>query len=153
MDKSITLNFLPIGPADYNVPCFYRPVSSPTEARQYPDDYLLVRHNDSGTTKFWLAAFFDRFISGQEFSPAAGMQALRFEEYCQMPSCTLHDRTYVFQGGQQSASRPYFGIRSFGPYRKINDAPTFVFVFRNDDRDAARFLYFSLLGSWQNGSR
>lgn len=54
MDKSITLNFLPIGPADYNVPCFYRPVSSPTEARQYPDDYLLVRHNDSGTTKFWL---------------------------------------------------------------------------------------------------
>lgn len=101
----------------------------------------------------WLAAFFDRFISGREFSPAAGMQALRFEEYCQMPSCTLHDRTYVFQGGQQSASRPYFGIRSFGPYRKINDAPTFVFVFRNDDRDATRFLYLSLLGSWQNGSR
>lgn len=49
----------------------------------------------------------------------------------------------MFQGGQQSASRPYFGIRLFGPYRKINDAPTFVFVFRNDDRDAARFLYLS----------
>lgn len=274
MDKSITLNFLPIGPADYSVPCFCRPVSSPTEARQHPDDYLYVKHGDSGMTKFWLtatyragfapyrfrlsehpgagtwalktmlspalidhlnrqgchaavsgrlfggidvkvkqypagwqgfkceftwipsigrhgllvrfhffrnptatrtadvqklslsvnkfgspnkdmyadlrqwlAAFFDRFISGQEFSPAAGMQALRFEEYFQMPSCTLRDRTYVFQGGQQSASRPYFGIRSFGPYRKIGDAPTFVFVFRNEDRDAARFLYFSLLGS------
>lgn len=73
MDKSITLNFLPIGPADYSVPCFCRPVSSPTEARQHPDDDLYVKHDDSGTTKFWLTAFFDRFISGQEFSPAAGM--------------------------------------------------------------------------------
>lgn len=52
MDKSITLNFLPIGPADYNVPCFYRPVLSPTEARQHPDDYLYVKHDDSGMTKF-----------------------------------------------------------------------------------------------------
>lgn len=274
MNKCITLNFLPIEPHDYSVACFCRPPSSATEARQHPDDYLLVEHSDSGTTKLWLTAtyregfvpyrfklsehpgagtwalktilspvliahfnhqgchaesagrlfrgidvkvkqhpagwqgfkceftwmpsagrhgllvrfhffrhptaartpdvqrlslslnkfgspnkdmyvdlrqwltaFFDRFIAGQAFVPTDGMQAFRFAEYCSLPSCTLRDRTYVFQQGQLSASRPYFGIRSFGPYRKIDGEPTFVFVFRNQDRDAARFLYFSLLGS------
>ena len=94
---------------------------------------------------WFLEDFKTHFLADFRFSMCQAGTQLGFVDFVKMATRNLGTRTYEF-GANKSGQKPYFGIRSFGPYRTIQKIPTFVFVFREQDRQLARFLYSSLIG-------
>lgn len=92
-----------------------------------------------------LESFKTVFLADFRFSMSQTGTQLGFADFVKVETKNLGARTYEF-GANRSGQKPYFGIRSFGPYRTIQKTPTFVFVFREQDRQLARFLYSSLIG-------
>ena len=57
----------------------------------------------------------------------------------------LQSKTYVFGNGRQSRSQ-FTGLRDHGPLHPLNDNPRILFMFREQDRAAARTLAIALRG-------
>lgn len=58
----------------------------------------------------------------------------------------LRSKTYVF-GGNREAKNQFGGLKQFGPLHGLPHAPKLLFVFREQDRHAARTLAVTLRGS------
>jgi len=63
----------------------------------------------------------------------------------------LRSRVYVFTGDKDSKSQ-FTGLRDYGPLEPLKSAPLLLFVFREEDRQAARTLAMALKGSTRHGN-
>ncbi|OWK37404.1 Piwi domain-containing protein [Fimbriiglobus ruber] len=67
-------------------------------------------------------------------------------EFVSLPARTLGAKTYVFAGGKTSRSQ-FSGLRDHGPLEPLSAAPHLLFLFREQDRQAARILAAALKGT------
>jgi hypothetical protein len=72
------------------------------------------------------------------------------KEFVTLPAERLRPKVYVFAGDKESKSQ-FTGLRDFGPLQPLARAPRLLFVFREQDRLAARRLALSLKGLKQRG--
>jgi len=72
------------------------------------------------------------------------------KEFVSLPAERLRPKVYVFAGDKESKSQ-FTGLRDFGPLQPLDQAPRLLFVFREQDRQAARRLALSLKGLKQRG--
>lgn len=72
------------------------------------------------------------------------------KEFVTVPAERLRSKVYVFAGAKESRSQ-FAGLRDFGPLRPLDGPPTLLFIFREEDRQAARLLALSLKGLKQRG--
>jgi hypothetical protein len=72
------------------------------------------------------------------------------KEFVTLPAERLRSKVYVFSGEKESRSQ-FVGLREFGPLRPLEGPPTLLFIFREQDRQAARLLATSLKGMKQRG--
>ena len=93
----------------------------------------------------WLMGFVNRFARQFLYSGPGVQEQLGFGGYASLNATVLPQRRYEFRN-YNSDLRPYWGAKNYGPYRYVRQPPTFVFVFREHYRDAARVLYSSLAG-------
>ncbi|WP_254508689.1 Piwi domain-containing protein [Anatilimnocola floriformis] len=63
-----------------------------------------------------------------------------------LPARRLRSRLYVFANDRESKSQ-FSGLRDFGPLKPLDQPPNLLFVFREQDRPAARTLAAGLKGS------
>jgi hypothetical protein len=66
-------------------------------------------------------------------------------EFEPLPARQLQSKMYVFGGGRQSRSQ-FTGLRDHGPLHSLEDSPRVLFMFREQDRGAARTLAIALRG-------
>jgi len=62
-----------------------------------------------------------------------------------MPADRLHPRVFVFANGRESKSQ-FTGLRQYGPITPLAAVPRLLFMFREQDRQAARDLASALRG-------
>jgi hypothetical protein len=67
------------------------------------------------------------------------------KEFVTLPAERLRPKVYVFAGDKESKSQ-FTGLRDFGPLQPLDGPPRLLFVFREQDRQAARRLALSLRG-------
>ena len=80
-----------------------------------------------------------------------GSKPLRIsKEFVALPGERLRPKVYVFAGDKESKSQ-FTGLRDFGPLQPLAGPPRLLFVFREQDRQAARRLALSLRGLKQRG--
>jgi hypothetical protein len=72
------------------------------------------------------------------------------KEFVTLPAERLRSKVYVFAGAKESRSQ-FVGLRDFGPLHPLDGPPTLLFIFREQDRPAARLLALSLKGLKQPG--
>ena len=72
------------------------------------------------------------------------------KEFVSLPAERLRPKVYVFAGDKESKSQ-FNGLRDFGPLQPLSQPPRLLFVFREQDRLAARRLALSLKGLKQRG--
>jgi hypothetical protein len=72
------------------------------------------------------------------------------KEYVALPAERLRPKVYVFAADKESKSQ-FTGLRDFGPLQPLAAPPRLLFVFREQDRQAARRLALSLKGLKQRG--
>jgi len=72
------------------------------------------------------------------------------KEFVAVPAERLRSKVYVFAGAKESRSQ-FTGLRDFGPLHPLDGPPTLLFIFREQDRQAARLLALSLKGLKQRG--
>jgi hypothetical protein len=72
------------------------------------------------------------------------------KEFVAIPAERLRSKVYVFAGAKESRSQ-FTGLRDFGPLRPLDGPPRLLFIFREQDRQAARLLALSLKGLKQRG--
>jgi hypothetical protein len=72
------------------------------------------------------------------------------KEFVALPAERLRPKVYVFAGDKESKSQ-FTGLRDFGPLQPLVQSPRLLFVFREQDRLAARRLALSLKGLKQRG--
>jgi hypothetical protein len=72
------------------------------------------------------------------------------KEFVTLPAERLRPKVYVFAGNKESKSQ-FTGLRDFGPLQPLDGPPRLLFVFREQDRQAARRLAVSLRGQKQRG--
>ena len=72
------------------------------------------------------------------------------KEFVTLSAERLRPKIYVFAGDKESKSQ-FTGLRDFGPLQPLDKAPRLLFVFREQDRLAARRLALSLKGLKQRG--
>ena len=81
------------------------------------------------------------------FNPPGGTTAVRLRQECvALPAERLRSKVYVFGRNRESRSQ-YQGLRDHGPMTPITAPPRLLFVFREQDRQAARMLAVALKGS------
>lgn len=68
------------------------------------------------------------------------------KEMLRMKSYSLATKRYIFGNGCETNSQ-FKGIKDFGPFRTVDKEPLFVFLFKQEQRDAANQLYKALVGS------
>ena len=66
-------------------------------------------------------------------------------EFEPLPARQLQSKTYVFGNARQSRSQ-FTGLRDHGPLHPLDDNPRILFMFREQDRAAARTLAMALRG-------
>jgi hypothetical protein len=66
-------------------------------------------------------------------------------DFVTLPAERLRPKVYVFAGSKESKSQ-FTGLRDFGPLEPLDGPPRLLFVFREQDRQAARRLALSLRG-------
>jgi hypothetical protein len=67
------------------------------------------------------------------------------KDFVTLPAERLRPKVYVFAGNKESKSQ-FTGLRDFGPLEPLDGPPRLLFVFREQDRQAARRLALSLRG-------
>lgn len=72
------------------------------------------------------------------------------KEFVALPAERLRPKTYVFATNKESRSQ-FTGLRDFGPLQPLLQPPRLLFVFREQDRQAARRLAAALRGLKQRG--
>jgi hypothetical protein len=72
------------------------------------------------------------------------------KDFVTLPAERLRSKVYVFDGGRESRGQ-FTGLRDCGPLRPLDGPPCLLFVFREEDRRAARLLAMSLRGLKQRG--
>lgn len=71
-------------------------------------------------------------------------------DFASLPADRLRTKTYIFGDNRDSRSQ-FTGLRDHGPLRPLEVAPRLLFVFREQDRQAARTLARALKGIGQRG--
>lgn len=69
-------------------------------------------------------------------------------DFVALPADRLRTKTYVFAGNRESRSQ-FSGLREWGPLQPLDSPPRLLFVFREQDRQAARLLAQGLRSSRQ----
>jgi hypothetical protein len=92
-------------------------------------------------------SFLKRFrpVLDQLKTPGTGNKIVATDRFVALPADQFRSRVYVFAGGKESRSQ-FLGLKEHGPLRSLEAAPRLLFVFREQDRDAARLLVRSLQG-------
>lgn len=72
------------------------------------------------------------------------------KDFVSLPAERLRPKIYVFSGDKESRSQ-FTGLREFGPLQPLERSPKLLFVFREQDRQAARNLALALKGLKQRG--
>jgi hypothetical protein len=67
------------------------------------------------------------------------------KEFVTLPAERLRPKVYVFASDKESKSQ-FTGLRDFGPLQPLDQPPRLLFVFREQDRQAARRLARALKG-------
>lgn len=80
--------------------------------------------------------------------PGAEKAVLLSTEFEPLKAERLRSRIYVFAGEKESRSQ-FTGLKDFGPLKPVADKPHLLFVFREQDRQAARSLAIALRGTRQ----
>lgn len=70
------------------------------------------------------------------------------DDFVTLPAERLRSKVYVFDGNRESRSQ-FSGLRDYGPLLPVPAPPRLLFMFREQDRHAARTLAMSLKGSKQ----
>jgi Piwi domain len=78
--------------------------------------------------------------------PGAEASSFFSPEFEPIPATRLRSRIYVF-GGNREARSQFTGLRDFGPLKPVTNIPHLLFVFREQDRQAARSLAMALRGT------
>lgn len=65
--------------------------------------------------------------------------------FSDLKASLLNTKTYVFNNGREKNSQ-FLGLKEHGPLARPKNDPTFVFIFRKEDTDLARYLLRSLRG-------
>lgn len=71
-------------------------------------------------------------------------------DFASLPADRLRSRIYVFGNNKESRSQ-FLGLKEHGPLRPVQSPPKLLFVFREEDRNAARLLAMSLRGTTTRG--
>lgn len=82
--------------------------------------------------------------------PGSSDELRTSKEFVTLPAERLRPKVYVFAGDKESKSQ-FTGLRDFGPLQPLDRPPKLLFVFREQDRLAARRLALSLKGLKQRG--
>jgi hypothetical protein len=77
--------------------------------------------------------------------PGSSEPLVTSRDFVTLPAERLRPKVYVFAGSKESKSQ-FTGLRDFGPLEPLNGPPRLLFVFREQDRQAARRLALSLRG-------
>jgi hypothetical protein len=91
-----------------------------------------------------------RSIFEKIFLVGAPEPLLVSKEFVTVPAERLRSKVYVFAGAKESRSQ-FMGLRDYGPLHPLDGPPTLLFIFREQDRQAARLLALSLKGLKQRG--
>ena len=93
----------------------------------------------------WIRAFYEKFLNARSW--CLGDETARVEFGClaELPAVVLNGKTFEFADGGENKS-PYWGLKKSGPYRNCKEPPTYFFVFKEEQRQTARFLYNCLCG-------
>jgi Piwi domain len=76
-------------------------------------------------------------------------QPVRFEkEFAALPATRLRPRSYMFNNDREARSQ-FMGLQQHGPLQALSHSPNLVFIFREQDRQAARTLAAAIKGSSQ----
>jgi hypothetical protein len=86
-------------------------------------------------------------LSSIKFPGAANPLKLR-QEIEPLPATRLRPRSYVFKSEREARSQ-FTGLKDYGPLQPLSSAPKLIFVFREQDRQAARTLAGAIKGSNQ----
>jgi Piwi domain len=78
--------------------------------------------------------------------PGADMPFNLKKEFVSLPARRLRSKSYIFNGGRESRSQ-FSGLRDYGPLQSLAAAPRLLFLFREQDRPAARTLAKAIRGA------
>ena len=78
--------------------------------------------------------------------PGKGNAVMLADDFATLPADRLRTKTYVFAGNRESKSQ-FSGLLDYGPLKPSDGVPHLRFIFREQDRQAARMLAQSLRGS------
>lgn len=84
-------------------------------------------------------------LSQLQLPGAAGIATLSLE-FEPVSASRLRSRVYVFGSDKESRSQ-FTGLRDYGPLEPVKNKPHLLFVFREQDRQAARTLAMALRGA------
>lgn len=82
--------------------------------------------------------------------PGSSARMLVSKEFVTLPAERLRPKVYLFAGGKESKSQ-FTGLRDYGPLQPLDGPPRLLFMFREQDRLAARRLALALRGQKQRG--
>jgi hypothetical protein len=82
--------------------------------------------------------------------PSGTSRLVVSKEFVPLHAERLRPKVYVFAGNKESKSQ-FNGLRDFGPLHSLPRSPKLLFVFREQDRQAARRLVLALRGLKQRG--
>ena len=108
-------------------------------------DYYLDRSSKIRIFLEEQRSVFDRIILAKDSEPLTVSK-----EFITLPADRLRSKVYVFADSKESRSQ-FVGLRDFGPLQPLEGPPKLVFIFREQDRAAARLLASSLRGLKQRG--
>ena len=77
--------------------------------------------------------------------PQTGVPIHLGADFVSLPAERLRSKVYVFGGNKESRSQ-FNGLREYGPLKPLSGPPKLLFMFREQDRNAARTLALSLRG-------
>jgi hypothetical protein len=118
---------------------------------------LSVDHNGRRNLDYYV----DRISKIQEFiglrwellssiqMPGTSERLTIVNDFLPLRAERLRSRVYVFAGDRESKSQ-FAGLKQYGPLKGLGASPKLLFIFREQDRQAARTLATSLRGSKGN---
>jgi hypothetical protein len=80
--------------------------------------------------------------------PGTNAEVCLASDFVALSADRLRTKTYLFGGNRDSRSQ-FTGLRDYGPLKPLDGPPRLLFVFREQDRHAARLLARGLQGSGQ----
>ncbi len=89
-------------------------------------------------------------VVGSMTLPGVDIESVLIRKYQPVAAGRLPSKVYVFSNGKTSRSQ-FNGLQNNGPLSAIEDSPNLLFVFREQDRLAARTLAMALKGTRQRG--